>query len=241
MLHESPELEVAKVVFCEGGVANPARNRRRKLEKMLRIGPLGALNGIRMRRWYGEDLQRALPVRDLDEVASELGLVVETTRTINSEQTRALFREAEADLGLSLGNSYIGKKVYSIPRLGMLNIHHEILPKFRGAQGVIWQIHEGSRETGYTIHEIDSSIDTGRILYQERVPIVFRESLNRTVTETYARVYAASARGLVHTLENYEALCIESAPQGPGDTYTTPTFLQYLRMLREHRRLGRSS
>lgn len=240
-LLEARELEIAKLILCEGQLADPARNRRRKLEKTLRIGLLGALNGVRMRRWYHEDVQRILAVDTLDAVARRHQLTLERTPALNSARTRELFTEARADLGVSLGNSYIGRRVFSIPRLGMLNIHHELLPQFRGAQGVIWQIYEGSRETGYTIHQIDQHIDTGVILHQERMPIRFRRSLAETVSETYASVLAASVAGLIHTLRHYDELRAAAAPQGSGRSYTTPSIWQFLRMLREHGRLARAA
>jgi len=240
-LLEAPGLEIVRLVLCEGHVSDPWRNRRRKLEKTLRIGPLGALNGVRMRRWYRENVQRILGIEPLEEVAQRHRLEIERTLTINCGRTREIFTQARADLGISLGNAYIGRRVFSIPRLGMINIHHELLPGFRGAQGVIWQLYQGSRETGYTIHQIDEHIDTGGILHQERLPIRFRGSLEETVSESYAKVYEASVAGLVHTLRHYDELRASARPQGPGRSYTTPSIWQFLRILREHRRLGASS
>jgi methionyl-tRNA formyltransferase len=237
-LLEAAGLEVARLILCEGQVADPWRNRRRKLEKTLRIGLLGALNGVRMRRWYRENVQRILAIEDLETVARRHQISLERTPTINCARTRELFADARAELGISLGNAFIGRRVFSIPRLGMINIHHELLPGYRGAQGVIWQLYEGSRETGYTIHQIDQHIDTGAILHQERLPIRFRSSLEETVSETYARVYEASVGGLVHTLQHLDALRAAARPQGPGRSYTTPSFGQFLRILREHRRLA---
>jgi folate-dependent phosphoribosylglycinamide formyltransferase PurN len=45
----------------------------------------------------------------------------------------------------------------------MINIHHELLPEFLGAQSVLWQLHEGSTKTGFTIHRID---DPGWLFYE---------------------------------------------------------------------------
>lgn len=232
-LAQEPGIEIAMVVYSEGQV-DRWRELKRKLRKTLRIGPLGALAGMRMRDWFR---QPAAP--PLDETARALGLRFERVPKVNCERTRELFREASADLGLSLGNSYIGKKVFSIPRLGMLNVHHELLPEYQGAQSIIWQVHDGKRETGYTIHEIDEHIDTGRILYREALPIEFRETLEATVRHNLPRLRAASVEGLVRVLRDFERYRSQAAAQRGGRTFTTPTYAQFRRMEREHARLRR--
>ena len=93
-----------------------------------------------------------------------LSIPLALTPTTNSEETKAQFRATQADVGLSLGNSYIAPTIFGIPRLGMVNVHHEVLPEYQRARSVIWQIYEGSVETGYTIHEINHQLDAGLIL-----------------------------------------------------------------------------
>jgi methionyl-tRNA formyltransferase len=235
-------VEVALVALDEG---LPPPGRRwprtlRKLKKAWRIGLFGALNGLRMRRWYLEDVGARLDIPALDEVCRRHGLRFERVPSVNSGRAEELFRQARADLGLSLGGGYIAERIFSIPRLGMINVHHELLPAFRGAQSVLWQLYHGSRETGYTIHRIDRGIDTGPILYQERLPIEFRSALRETVTHNYARLFRASAAGLVEVVSRYEELAANAQPQPPGPGYTTPSLRQFCVMWRQHRRLAAS-
>ena len=68
-------------------------------------------------------------------------------RVVSSDHT-------EADLGLALGNGFIGPSIFTIPCFGMVNIHSEMLPEFRGAQSFIWPIYEGVGWMGFTIHQI---------------------------------------------------------------------------------------
>lgn len=236
-LAETPGIEIALIVLSEGQTVNAARQRERVRKKLWRIGPLGALNGLRMREWYGADVRNILQPEPLDVLAARYGLRLERTPTVNHPRTIALFKEAQADLGLSLGNGYIGKKVYSVPRFGMVNSHGEILPEFQGAQSVIWQIYHGSTHTGYTIHQIDRRIDTGAILYQEKIPLEFKPTLRETVSHNCARIGNAASHGMTHVVLNYETLAAQARPQTGGQTYTTPSFWQYLRMARQHRRL----
>ena len=226
------------VICSEGTVLDRKKYRERKIAKVRKIGVLGALNGIRMRRWYNADVCRSLNLQDLSTVARGLDLRFETTSAINTDRTIELFREANADLGLSLGNLYIGEGLFGVPKYGMINVHHEVLPEFRGAQSVIWQIYEGSSETGYSIHQIDNHTDTGKILYQEKITIELKPTLRQTVSHNYGRLYEASAKGLVKVLKNYPNFTANAKAQSAGaSSYTTPTFAQYLRITRQHRRL----
>lgn len=238
-LAEEPEIEIAKVVYSEGQILNPRKQRRRKIKKTLKIGVLGALNGVRMRPWFTHDVHNRLNIEDLHTVAARLGILLERTPTINHQRTIDLFTEADANLGISLGNSYIGEQVFSVPEHGMINIHHEVLPQFQGAQSIIWQLYEGSLEMGYTIHKIDRHIDTGDILYQEKMPIHLKPTLRETVVYNYARLYEASDKGLAKVVKDFPQFAASAKPQVGGRSFTTPSFWQYLRMVRQHRRLYR--
>ena len=74
-LLEIPGVEIALVLLDEGGSSRPRWGR--KLRKILRIGPLGALNGVRMRRWYLEDVQALLRLDSLEAVCHGHGLRLE--------------------------------------------------------------------------------------------------------------------------------------------------------------------
>ena len=230
-----------ELVLTVQNVGQPTRRRpsfRRKLRKMLKIGLLGALSGLRMRAWFNDSVTALLAIEELDEVCRRDDVRYETTPRVNCETTRRLFREADLDLGLSLGNGWIGPRLFGIPRHGMINVHHEVLPRYRGARSVVWQIHDGSRETGFTIHQIERDIDAGKILHQERLPIEFRENLAATTSHNYARLLQASAAALPRVARDYANLERQARAQGRAPSYTTPTFRQYRRMVRQHDRLA---
>lgn len=148
-----------------------------------------------------------------------------------------LFRESGAELGISLGNSYITPGIFNIPRLGMINIHHELLPAFQNAQSIILQLYHGSDTTGFTIHAIDRRIDTGNILLQRAIPIKFGPTLPATITQTMAALIEASREGLVHRLRHFPELAAQAKPQGRGTAYTTPSLWQFLRIKRNWKKL----
>ncbi len=62
--------------------------------------------------------------------------------------------------------------VLDAPRLGCINIHGSILPKYRGAAPVQWALINGERETGVTIMKLDAGMDTGDMLAESRVEIL---------------------------------------------------------------------
>jgi len=231
---------VVRVILAEGHTKAKG-HLKKKLRKVLRIGPLGALIGYRMRRWYGADLKALAAIEDIAEVCERLGIDLVTTPAVNHPETVEALRASNTDIAVSLGNGYIGSKVFGVPRSGMINIHHEILPDYQNAQGVIWQLYNDSTETGYTIHRIDKGIDTGAIIHQGKVPIQFQESLGATVTHTMKTVLDTSALGLCTVLADLPAHLAQARSQGPGAKWTTPTFWQFLRIRRNHMALRERS
>lgn len=239
-LIESKICDITGVILSEGLIPDTKKHYKKKLKKLFQIGVPGALNGIRMRKWYHEDVNENLKIRSLADICREHHIPFHKTPMINGKETMALFEKAGADLGLSLGNGYIGKKIFTIPKLGMLNIHHEMLPEYQNAQSVIWQLYNMSDKTGYTIHKIDHKIDTGAIIYQEQVPIQFMDTLHETVVSTYSLLLEASAKGLVHVIRHFDTLEKQVKPQGRGNTYTTPGIFQFLRICRNFRKLKKA-
>jgi methionyl-tRNA formyltransferase len=238
LLAAEREIEIAIIIYDQGRVMQKGKHISRKAKKVLKVGPLGALNGIRMRSWFREDVHAVLKPAPLDRLAARLGLYFETTPGINSQRTNELLSMAEADLGISLENDYIRERIFSIPTYGMINVHHEILPQFQGAQSLIWQIYQGSNETGFTIHQLNRQIDKGNILHRESLPIDFHSTLKRTVVNNYARLLEQSAIALPGVIKNYPKLISYSTPQNEaGRTFTTPTIWQYMKMVRQHRTL----
>jgi methionyl-tRNA formyltransferase len=227
----SSSLQVTAVILARGQSPDRKGLCWRRVRKTARIGLLGAINGVRIRRWFQDS-----DSDDIGAVSARCGVPLLQSEYTNCERTRQLFRDARADLGVSLGNSFIGRSVFSIPRFGMINIHMEILPRFQGAQSIIWPIHESVKETGYTIHQIDDHIDTGEILDQKVLPIDFCARLEDTVRLNRRRVRDLLPDALVRVCENYEAMRACARPQVRGRGLTTPSVGQFMRMVRNNRR-----
>ena len=223
-------VEVTSVILANGVSSNKKRTLKKKIIKTYKIGLMGALNGIRMRDWYANN-----DVDSIQSVCKSKGVELLETPYINCEGTRELLKGTEADLGVSLGNGYIGEKVYSIPKYGMVNLHTEILPEFRGAQSIIWPIFEGSDETGFTIHQIDNKIDTGNILFQKKNKIKFYSSISETVKKNLSITRSQVPEACAYVCQNYLSLKDQSKPQSAGKSYTTPSIWEFLRMWRNNK------
>jgi methionyl-tRNA formyltransferase len=235
-LHANKNLSIIKVVFAHNSVQNKKSRIKRVFKKTMRIGILGALNGIRLRKWYFDG-----DTDDIRKVCESLKIPLQETDLINCEKTRQIFHNSNADLGLSLGNGYIGKSIFSIPRFGMINVHTEILPNFQGAQSIIWPIYEKVCETGLTIHQIDSKIDTGKILHQLSFPIKFYSNLRETVEKNLVTIRTQVPKTLSYVCENYRTIESSGVVQQDNKPYTTPSFWQFLRMIKNHHFLSRTS
>ena len=237
LLAGSKGVEIGGVILNKrvSSAADRRRSRIRMLRKTLAIGPIGALNGVRMRSWYSNAAVR-LGARPIERQAQELGIPMLEAENHRDPRLAEFVASRRCDIGLSLGNGYIPRSVFSLAPMGMLNIHHEVLPEFRGAQSVIWQLYEGSSVTGFTIHRINSGIDTGPVIVVERVPITFGRTLQETVTVTYADLIRRSGIALAKVLADPSAIEAASV-QGGGRHFTTPTAMQFLRIVRNHARL----
>jgi methionyl-tRNA formyltransferase len=195
---------------------------KRKLKKIVQIGPLGAWTGYKMRDWY-----KLKNLKSIKLFAEEQGINYIEINSLSDKKLSKLL--SNTDLAISLGNGYIPKTVYESPKYGMINIHHEVLPYYQNAQPIIWQIYNRSIKTGYTIHKITQGIDQGEILkVVDNIDIRFAQSLEETVRLTLPDVYNASAIGLADVLTKF--LTIEPKKQTRGAHYTTPSWKSYKQM-----------
>lgn len=65
----------------------------------------------------------------------------------------------------------LSPEIIQIPRLGCVNVHPSLLPRYRGPNPCYWVLKNGEVETGVSLHFIDEGIDTGDIIRQETIPI----------------------------------------------------------------------
>lgn len=100
------------------------------------------------------------------------------------------------------GTTVIRQEVFSLPARGAVNIHTGITPDYRSADPIFWALYRNEPEkVGVTIHFIDKGIDTGPIIYQERIP-VYRGD---TLTSIYVRCILEGAGLYLRALREIES------------------------------------
>ena len=108
----------------------------------------------------------------IQELAESLDLDARQPSSLGEKTVQAEFLSLNADVAVVVAYGLIlPKPILSAPRLGCLNIHASLLPRWRGAAPIQRAILAGESETGITIMQIDDGLDTGPILAVERVPI----------------------------------------------------------------------
>jgi methionyl-tRNA formyltransferase len=115
---------------------------------------------------------RTLTASPVKQLAQSLALPVAQPARLRSESERAALERWQPDLLVVVAYGLIlPREVLSLPRLGCLNIHASLLPRWRGAAPIQRAILAGDRETGVCIMQMDAGLDTGPVLASEALPI----------------------------------------------------------------------
>lgn len=133
--------------------------------------------------------------------AADYGLHVVTPSEVNTPEFERTVTDLHPDFLFSFYfRSLIGEPLLNAARLGALNMHGSLLPRYRGRAPVNWAILRGERETGATLHYMTARADAGDIVDQLGVPILedddAREVFNK-VTVAAEVVLARSLPGLI--------------------------------------------
>jgi methionyl-tRNA formyltransferase len=123
--------------------------------------------------------------------ALDLGLVVHTPETLKDPAEEEVLAGFRADLGVVAAYGLIlPKSILEVPRLGCVNLHASLLPRWRGAAPIQRALLAGDAETGVTIIQMEPSLDTGPILAMERIPIT-AEATAASLHDALAELAAA--------------------------------------------------
>ncbi|MGH8208680.1 MAG: formyltransferase [Steroidobacteraceae bacterium] len=134
-------------------------------------------------------------------LAQEYGLPVVTPADVNTPEFERTVAQLRPDFVFSFYfRSMIGTPLLSAARLGALNIHGSMLPRYRGRAPVNWAILHGERETGATLHYMNARADAGDIVDQLAVPILETDEARDVfgkVTVAAEIILARSLPGLI--------------------------------------------
>ena len=150
-------------------------------------------------------------------VAQPQGLRLDGKYAADAAQAQAQILAAQADaMVVAAYGLILPQWVLDAPRLGCLNIHASLLPRWRGAAPIHRAIEAGDAETGITIMQMDAGLDTGHMLRLAREPI---EAQDTTAT-LHDRLAVLGGQLIVQTLAEAQAGRLQATPQpDEGVTY----------------------
>ncbi len=157
--------------------------------------------------------ERPCPVHAL---AMEKGLEARTPESLEGAAERDVFAAVNADIAVVAAYGLILPKPFlEAPRLGCVNIHASLLPRWRGAAPIQRAVLAGDAETGVTIMQMDEGLDTGPMLLAEAMPI----TPGTTASSLHDALSAMGARLIVRVLEDTPSPTPQAPPPVDGGAY----------------------
>jgi methionyl-tRNA formyltransferase len=132
--------------------------------------------------------------------AVKQGLNILQPEKLKDQTFLAELKDLKADLQIVVAFRMLPEVVWNMPRLGSFNLHGSLLPKYRGAAPINWAVINGETETGVSTFFLQEEIDTGKIIYQEKIPI----GDNETAGEIHDRLMDIGAKLVLKTLISIE-------------------------------------
>jgi methionyl-tRNA formyltransferase len=150
---------------------------------------------------HDDDASEAVWFDSVAALAAERGLPCITPADANAEPVIDRVRATNCDFLFSFYyRRMLGAALLAVPRRGAFNMHGSLLPKFRGRAPVNWAILHGERETGATLHAMDSKPDHGAIVDQCAVPILGDDHARLVFDKVTLAAEIVLARSLPHLI-----------------------------------------
>ncbi len=138
--------------------------------------------------------------------ATEMGLEVDQPASVRDPSFLARLQALAPDLAVVVAFGQIfPRQLLELPRLGCLNLHASLLPRFRGAAPIAAAIAAGDSETGVSVQRMEQGLDTGAVYAQRSTPIGERENAGE-LADRLAKLGAALLLEVVESLERGQAL-----------------------------------
>lgn len=143
--------------------------------------------------------------------------ILQPKKLKNAEFIAAL-KAWNANLQVVVAFRILPAVVYEMPAYGTFNLHGSLLPKYRGAAPINWAVIRGETETGVTSFFLKRKVDTGDMIFQEKMPI----GENETVGAVHDRMMALGAAVVLKTVQAIEQDTVTTVPQDESLATTAP-------------------
>lgn len=161
----------------------------------------------------GHHLQKSV----IHQLAEDHSIPIFTPKSLKDPEEEAHFASHQADIGVVIAYGLIlPQNILDLPRLGCLNVHASLLPRWRGAAPIQRAIEAGDLQTGITIMKMEAGLDTGPMLLEKRVAI----TPQTTSSDLHDTLSNLGASLLLEAIDGYASGKVVPTPQPfEGVTY----------------------
>ncbi|HRJ17178.1 MAG TPA: methionyl-tRNA formyltransferase [Saprospiraceae bacterium] len=168
-------------------------------------------------KWGGRGKQQLLQSA-VKRFAVERGLPVLQPEKLKDPQFLEQLAALDANLQVIVAFRMLPEAVWRMPALGAFNLHGSLLPRYRGAAPINWAVINGDTETGVTTFFLNSEIDTGDLLFQERMTI----GPDDTAGDVHDRMMELGAQTVLKTVQAIENQSYTLQKQDEGQASKAP-------------------
>ncbi|HUT65835.1 MAG TPA: formyltransferase family protein [Spirochaetota bacterium] len=146
----------------------------------------------------------------INKTAQRLNIPVYSPRDPKDQKFVDTLKQLKADVYIVCGYQYyLTQEILNTPPLGSINFHSSLLPRHAGMHPGFWTIWYGDNETGLVVHHMDKGIDTGDIIYETRVHVEPRD----TIDSLYNRIWKSSIHLVPCLLDDLDRRNLPRKPQ----------------------------
>ena len=139
------------------------------------------------------------------------------TRSVNENKTYKILRKIKPGIVLTQVPEKIKPQILNTAKIGFINKHASLLPKYRGLNPVFWALLKGEKETGFTFHFMNEDLDRGAIIFQRKIKI----SKTDSVFSIYKKIFTEAGDKLLNVITSTRSSKTHQA-LGRGSYFKNP-------------------
>ena len=170
---------------------------------------------------------QALMSTAVGKFAKDQGFPLIEPQSLRSQELHTQLTALNPDLFVVVAYKILPKSLIDLPRLGALNLHASLLPKYRGAGPIQWALMNGDTTTGVTVFQITPDVDTGDILLQHEIAI----GADDTMWTLGMRLCEAGAKLVIEAMDALETGSISGTPQDPALATPAPKITKEMTLI----------
>lgn len=189
-------VEIAGVIEVKGAMIKRKKRSDRysiMFAFMLIVGPWRT-----MKYSFISLYRRVFPSTAVRELCESKSIPYYQFNTINTKGCIEVLTELQPDIIFNQSDHIVRQKAIDVPRIGIVNRHGSLLPRYRGQMSPFWQVYRGEKTGGITFHFLDEKLDSGPIIYQEEIPINKNETANSMIQKVFDHAFTGFPKVVEH-------------------------------------------